>query len=65
MEKIKRMSPQEVNRKVEEGTALLVCVYDDEDLFRKMKLRGALSLNDLRSRLSALPKNQEIVFYCA
>jgi hypothetical protein len=64
MEKVKRISPQEVNRKLAAGTALLVCVYDDEDLFGKMKLRGAISLNDFRSRLPALPKNQEIIFYC-
>ena len=64
MEKVKRIGPQEVNWKLAAGTALLVCAYDDDDLFGKMKLRGALSMKDLRSKLSALPKNQEIVFYC-
>ena len=64
MEKVKRISPQEVSRKLQSGVTLLVCAYDDDDLFGKMKLRGALSMKDLRSKLSALPKNQEIVFYC-
>jgi hypothetical protein len=64
MEKVKRISPQEVSRKLQSGATILVCAYDDDDLFGKMKLRGALSMKDLRSKLSALPKNQEIVFYC-
>jgi hypothetical protein len=64
MKTVKRVSPQDVNRGLEEGKTLLVCVYDDEDRFGKMKLSGAMSLKDFRSRLSAIPKNQEIVFYC-
>jgi rhodanese-related sulfurtransferase len=64
MKTVKRVSPQDVNRTLEAGTALLVCVYDDEDLFRKMKLPGALSLKDFRSRVPSLPKDQEIIFYC-
>jgi len=64
MEKVKRISPQEVGRRLQSGATILVCAYDDDDLFGKMKLRGALSMKDLRSKLSALPKNQEIVFYC-
>ena len=64
MEKIKRIDAHEVNRKLQNGTALLICAYDDEALFKRMKLRGALSLKDLQARLPDLPKNQDIVFYC-
>lgn len=64
MATVKRITPQEVARKVAAGTALLVCVYDDEELFSKMKLSGSISLKDFRSRLPALAKDQEIIFYC-
>lgn len=44
---------------------LLVCAYDTEDRFREMELDGAISWPAFQSRLPSLPKNQEIVFYCA
>ena len=64
MEKVKRIHPEEVKRKLQSGKALLVCVYDDEDMFKKMRLEGAIPLQELKSRLPVLPKEQEIVFYC-
>ena len=60
-----RVSPQEVRDKVTAGSALLVCAYEDEDKFERNHLEGAISLDEFRSRLSSLAKDQEIVFYCA
>jgi len=60
-----RVSPQEVRDKVTAGSALLVCAYDDEGKFERNHLEGAISLDEFRSRLSSLAKDQEIVFYCA
>ncbi len=60
-----RIMPEEVQRKLKSGTAILVCAYEDEAKFRKMKLQGAISLNEFKSRLSSFSKDQEIVFYCA
>lgn len=65
MAEILRVSSEEVRQRVTAGKALLVCAYDDEDTFRSMRLEGAISLKDLDARLSALPREQEIVFYCA
>lgn len=60
-----RIGPRETYDKLKEGTALLVCAYDDEERFKVLHLEGAVSLNALRSRLDTLPKDQEIIFYCA
>jgi hypothetical protein len=59
----KRVTPEEVRQKLKSGTALLVCAYEDEAKFKKMQLEGAISLNEFRSKLPSLPKDQEIVFY--
>jgi rhodanese-related sulfurtransferase len=58
------LSAQEVRKKVEQGSGLLVCAYDDEDKFKRNHLAGAISLAEFRSRPS-IDKDQEIIFYCA
>lgn len=60
-----RISPNEAREKVTSGPALLVCAYDDENKFNANHLEGAISLSNFRSRLSSLPQDQEIIFYCA
>jgi hypothetical protein len=58
-----RIVPEEVQRKLKSGTAILVCAYEDEAKFMKMRLKGAISLNEFKPRLSSFPKDQEIIFY--
>ncbi|MBM4341227.1 MAG: ArsR family transcriptional regulator [Deltaproteobacteria bacterium] len=65
MEEPKRVSVEEVRQKVKEGKALLVCAYEDEEKFKKVRLEGAISLNEFKLGGPSLTKNQEIVFYCA
>ena len=60
-----RVSPVDIYQNVKSGKTLLVCGYDDDQKFKMMRLEGAISLNDFRSRLSNLAKDQDIVFYCA
>ena len=60
-----RVSPVDIYQNVKSGKTLLVCGYDDDQKFKMIKLDGALSLADFRSRLSTLSKNQDVVFYCA
>ncbi len=60
-----RVSPKEARDKVTAGAAMLVCAYDNENKFNEMHLKGAISLGDFRARLSSLPLDQEIIFYCA
>ena len=61
----KRVGPEEVYQKLQSGTAILVCAYEDDAKFKKLQLQGAISLNEFKSKLPSLAKEQEIVFYCA
>jgi rhodanese-related sulfurtransferase len=60
-----RLTPEEIYDKVQSGETLLVCAYDDEAKFRRLHLQGAISLGEFKSLLPGLPKDREIVFYCA
>jgi len=60
-----RITPEETFQKLRAGKALLVCAYDSEEKFRNLHLDGAISLAEFKKKLPSLPKNQEIVFYCA
>jgi hypothetical protein len=59
----KRVSAEEVNEELKAGKTLLVCAYEDESKFKKMRLQGAISLNEFKSKLPSLAKDQETVFY--
>jgi hypothetical protein len=61
----KRVPPEEIYQGLKSGVALLVCAYDDDAKFKRMQLQGAISLNEFKSELPSLAKDQEIVFYCA
>jgi hypothetical protein len=50
---------------VQSGETLLVCAYDNDAKFRRLRLEGAISLSEFKSHFPSLPKDREIVFYCA
>lgn len=58
-----RVSVEKVRQKVTEGSALLVCAYDDDLKFQQLHLEGAISLSEFKSRVPSLGKDQEIIFY--
>lgn len=60
-----RIDVNTARQHVTAGDALLVCGYDDEAKCRKIMLDGALTLAQFRDRLTSLPKEREIIFYCA
>jgi rhodanese-related sulfurtransferase len=60
-----RINPEEAYRKVKSGGALLVCAYDDEATYQTMRLDMAISLGEFQKRLPGIPKEKEIIFYCA
>ena len=60
-----RIFPEEARRKIDEDSAFLVCAYDDERKFKQVHLKGAISLTEFKSRLISLPKDKEVIFYCA
>jgi rhodanese-related sulfurtransferase len=45
--------------------AVLVCAYEKEDDFRQNDLEGAISLNEFRRRMTQIPKDENVIFYCA
>ena len=65
MAEVTRISADEAHDKVRRSQALLVCAYDDDVKCSRMALEGAITLGELRARLSSLPKTQEIIFFCA
>jgi hypothetical protein len=60
-----RISPEEARQKVTSGSAILVCAYDDEQRCKQLRLQGALSLTEFKSKRSSLARDREIIFYCA
>lgn len=60
-----RIAPKEAYEKLKAGQALLVCGYEDEEKFKAMRLEMAVSFEEFQKMLPALPKDKEIVFYCA
>ncbi|MCL6621677.1 MAG: hypothetical protein K6T55_06195 [Syntrophobacterales bacterium] len=65
MSEVVRVTPDKIYPRVRSGECLLVCAYDSDEAFRSMHLEGAISLQEFRDRVASLPKDREIVFYCA
>jgi hypothetical protein len=62
---VPRIDVEQARRKVKANQALLVCAYDDVAKCRQVELEGSVPISELESRLTALPKDQELIFYCA
>jgi len=61
-----RIRPEEARRhRRADPNALLVCAYDSDEKCRQNWIDGAITLTDFRAREASLPKDREIVFYCA
>jgi len=61
---IPRINVKEAMYRVSTGKALLVCSYRDARC-QRMLLKDALLLGQLQKMASSLPKNSELIFYCA
>jgi rhodanese-related sulfurtransferase len=59
-----RIPASEARQHVRAG-ALLVCAYDDEEKCRQNRLEGSISLDEFKQRVESLPKERELIFYCA
>jgi len=60
-----RISPEEVRKKVTAGSALLACAYEDDEKCKRVNLEDAIFLTEFRSKLPRLPKDQDLILYCA
>ncbi|MEW6487767.1 MAG: rhodanese-like domain-containing protein [Thermodesulfobacteriota bacterium] len=65
MADVPRIPPAEARARVASGAALLVCGYDDPQKFAAMHLEGALSYQEFLRLRPSLPKDREVIFYCA
>ena len=63
MANIERISAQQAHAKTKANQALLVCAYEDDAKYQRLKLDGSISFASLQSRAASLPKTQEIIFY--
>jgi hypothetical protein len=63
-EDVERVGVEETRREVESGRALLVCAYDDARCAR-VRLQGSITARELGQREASLPRDQELIFYCA
>ena len=62
---VARITPQEAHARVSAGRALLVCAYEDPARFAELRLEGSISIHEFRARRDPLPRDQEIILYCA
>jgi hypothetical protein len=65
MPDVSRISVQEARERARSGQALLVCAYEQEEKCNQVALDGSISLTQFQQRLSSLPKEQELIFFCA
>jgi hypothetical protein len=62
---VDRIEVGTARRKVTGGEALLVCAYEDDAKCRKGRLEGSIPLARFEAQAPTLPKDREIIFYCA
>ena len=62
-DRVPRISPRDARERVERRGALLVCAYSAEKC-PGTYLTGAITLEELETRLPALGADQEIILFC-
>jgi hypothetical protein len=60
-----RIDVTAAHQKVGDGQALLICAYEDEERCHAIRLEGSILMRDLIEQLPWLPREQELIFYCA
>jgi hypothetical protein len=62
---VERIEPTTARADTTAGKALLVCGYEDDAKCRKARLEGSIPFARFAAMTSTLPKDKEIIFYCA
>ena len=65
MPDVSRISVQDARQEVASGQALLVCAYEQDEKCNQVALEGSVSLTQFQQRVPSLPKDQELIFFCA
>jgi len=61
---LERIGVADARQIVSAGRALLVCAYDDARCER-VRLEGSIPLSQLERQAGTLPKDQQLIFFCA
>lgn len=61
----KRIDPDTARENLATSNALLVCAYDDRARCRSLQIEGAIDLVELEAQEEMLPRDRELIFYCA
>ena len=61
---IERIGVEDARQKVQSGEALLVCSYGDSNC-KSILFDSALLKSEFEAKTAGLPKDKEIIFYCA
>ncbi|MFO7739525.1 MAG: hypothetical protein R6V46_13685 [Desulfatiglandaceae bacterium] len=56
---------EDAHEKVMTAQALLVCAYDSNEAFNKMRLQNAMALSEFKEKLASVDLSKMIIFYCA
>ena len=59
-----RLDANTVRQRVGRGS-MFVCAYDDEQKCKDQGVNGSITFKQFQARLANLPKNEEIIFFCA
>jgi hypothetical protein len=65
MPEVRRISAEEARRAVTSGNALLVCAYEQDEKCSQIALEGAIPLSQFERQAASLPKEREVIFFCA
>jgi hypothetical protein len=55
----------DAHEKVIGEQALLVCAYNSDETFNKMRLKNAIPLSEFKEKLATVDMEKMIIFYCA
>jgi hypothetical protein len=65
MADVERIEVEEARRRVAARQAVLVCAYEDDAKCDRIRLEGAMSLSEFKRRAAMLPRDRDVIFYCA
>jgi hypothetical protein len=60
-----RIAPDIARKSLATSNALLVCSYEDRARCRSLHIEGAIDLVELQAQEAELPRDREMIFYCA
>nr|WP_319395634.1 hypothetical protein [uncultured Desulfobacter sp.] len=63
MATLTRISAAETKTRIDNGLALLVCIYDDDKFQTHAHLEGAIPMSKFLEMKPGLAKNADIIFY--